>query len=290
MKKWILVTGGCGSIGERLVRSLLDKGDYGVINLDRALCPRSDSDDYRFIKGDIRTFEFEPLFKDFKISYIVHLAAESDERGSFSRVLDFHETNVSATLRLLEAARAHNVSHTILLSSIAVKASNGQQVKTPRSPYAATKLAGELFAEVHARLHEVPITVFRLSDLYGQGVEGSELQDLLDQCHHEDTIELCATTRYFFPVHIDDVVTGLEQVLSNGDGYRLFELGDPQRISDEEIVSVLSRILNKQFDIDRAKDRRAFNGENPDPEKFFAVIGIDGFRDIRSGLAHALDG
>ena len=290
MKEWILVTGGCGSIGERLIRAVLDGGKYGVLNIDRALGPRSDSQDYEFVHGDIREVEFDNLLTTRKISCLVHLAAESDERGSFERVLDFHETNVSGTLRVLEASRHHNIPHAILLSSIAVKAADGGLIKTPRSPYAATKLAGEMFAEVHARLHEMHISVLRICDLYGNGVEGSELQDLLDQLSDQDAVRICKEKSFYNPVHVDDVVNGIMASIESGKGFNLHELGDPNSISDEEVIQLVSSIMNKNFEVQRVTEMPALNGEAPDPTTFLRSGGMSEFRDIRSGLAHALDG
>lgn len=290
MKNHILVTGGCGSIGSRLIKTLLSSGNVTVLNVDRTDGPHPESDDYSYMKGDIRSFDYSSELGSKKVDFIIHLAAESDEKESFGKVLEFHETNVSGTLRLLEFARNHGVRHILFTSSGGVKAVDGKSARTPRSPYVATKMASEQFAEVHHRLHGLDVSIFRIYELYGKGVGPTVLQGLLNQCTKNDVAKLPSSEQRFHPVHVDDVAMAISKALSKPNGYCIYELGDSEAVSDDQIVSITSDILKKQISIERIPNQPPFNSADPDPSSLHEYLQLNGLRDLKAGIAHAIDG
>ena len=97
MRKKILVTGGAGFIGSHLCERLLQKG-YQVVSLDNfndfydpqikreniaLIESQSNPGDFKSYQGDIRNKkDIEPLFKNEKITGVIHLAAMAGVRPS----------------------------------------------------------------------------------------------------------------------------------------------------------------------------------------------------------------
>ena len=115
--KNILVTGGAGFIGSHLVKLFVKNyPDYNIINIDyltyagnlQNLIEIEDEPNYHFIKGDICDYEnLKNILKNFKINYIIHLAAESHVDRSINDPFSFARTNVIGTLNLLQAAKEY---------------------------------------------------------------------------------------------------------------------------------------------------------------------------------------
>ena len=121
----ILVTGGAGFIGSHVVRLLVNKyPEHIIVNFDKLtyagnLSNLKDIDhksNYKFVKGDIcSSFDIEEVFKNFKITDVIHLAAESHVDRSIEGPMEFAMTNVIGTLNLLNIAKKHwdlNEKHT----------------------------------------------------------------------------------------------------------------------------------------------------------------------------------
>lgn len=111
--KTLFVTGGAGFIGSALVRHLIEKTDFRVINLDKltyagnlkSLSRISDNERYTFVEGDINDRNLVlSLLKEHKPQAILHLAAESHVDRSIDGPAEFLKTNILGTFNLLEAA------------------------------------------------------------------------------------------------------------------------------------------------------------------------------------------
>ena len=111
----ILITGGAGFIGSHVVRLFLNKyPDYNIYNLDKLtyagnlenLRDVEHYKNYHFHKEDICDFEkIKELFKEYKITDVIHLAEESHVDLSIEDPFSFAQTNVMGTLSLLQAAK-----------------------------------------------------------------------------------------------------------------------------------------------------------------------------------------
>jgi UDP-glucuronate 4-epimerase len=105
---------------------------------------------------------------------IIHLAARAGVRPSIEQPLLYERVNVSGTLNLLELAREMRIGRMIFGSSSSVYGATNRipfaeddPVLRPISPYAATKLAGELMCYTYAHLYEISILCLRFFTVYG---------------------------------------------------------------------------------------------------------------------------
>jgi UDP-N-acetylglucosamine 4-epimerase len=176
----ILVTGGAGFIGSNLVESLLNHPDVALVrvldnfatghkkNIEEFLShPR-----FEFIEGDIRNID--DCMKACKgIDAISHQAALGSVPRSIADPITSHEVNVNGFINILEAARANNIKRVVYASSSSVY---GDLKESPKietsvgkvlSPYAATKMSNELYAEAYAKNYDMTICGFRYFNVFG---------------------------------------------------------------------------------------------------------------------------
>src|SRR6201996_1507155 len=112
----LLITGGAGFIGSNVVHHVIDRPEVTkLVNLDcltyaghlANLTKVAKHPKYVFEKVDLRDKgETLRVVQQYKISHVMHLAAESHVDRSISGPGDFIHTNVTGTFNLLEACRA----------------------------------------------------------------------------------------------------------------------------------------------------------------------------------------
>jgi UDP-glucose 4-epimerase len=174
MAQKILVTGGAGFIGSFLVRELVSQG-FEVRILDNLSTGslsnlREVLDFVEFIEGDIRNEKI--VEKSVKgVEAIVHLAALIDVAESIEKPDLYFDVNVRGTFNLAKSSRS--VSTFIFASSCAVYGDPVRMPITedhplnPKSPYAATKIAGETFVNSYSNLYGYRHVIFRFFNVYG---------------------------------------------------------------------------------------------------------------------------
>ncbi|HEX4014428.1 MAG TPA: dTDP-glucose 4,6-dehydratase [Candidatus Cybelea sp.] len=179
--RWV-VTGGLGFIGSHFVRLVLrERPQVEVVNLDAvtyAANPKNLTDvandpRYRFIKGDICDPRAVRDAIGSGADAIVNFAAETHVDRSIEDARDFVRTDALGTHVLLEAVRTHGVGRLLQVSTDEVYghvpegASRENDPLRPRSPYAASKAAGELLALAYHITHGAPVVITRGSNTYG---------------------------------------------------------------------------------------------------------------------------
>lgn len=180
-----LVTGGRGVIGSLIAKSRQAAGD-DVLVIDDGTTKRHEFNDDHFTEfwklGDPRCGNWREADK---FDRILHAAASTGIPYSGTAPLDDWTRNVDGTLDILEAVRL-SPKPTVVLSSVKpYKLSglcaleridhftlSGDGVSEsfplePDEPYAASKAAQSLICQAYARSYDLPILVFRCSNLYG---------------------------------------------------------------------------------------------------------------------------
>jgi len=168
-----LITGGAGFIGSHLADALLADG-HEVRVLDDLSTGRIENVDPRcsFIRADV-TNETAVRTAMAGVSGCFHLAAiASVERGN-EDWLGTHRVNQTATLIVLDAARACGGIPVVYASSAAVYGDIGQvsareeMHPMPQTAYGADKRGGELHGYVGYNVHKVPNLGLRFFNVYG---------------------------------------------------------------------------------------------------------------------------
>ena len=181
-KTW-LITGVAGFIGSNLMEALLDLGQTVVgidnfatghrHNVDAVLSIESDfARRFRFISGDIR----DPgACRDAcaGVDYVLHQAALGSVPRSIRDPITTATVNVDGFLNMIVAARDAHVKRFVYASSSSVYGDERTlpQVESktgrPLSPYAATKVANEMFASVFQRTYGLETIGLRYFNVFG---------------------------------------------------------------------------------------------------------------------------
>ncbi len=177
-----LVTGGAGFIGGHLAEALLRRGDAVRILDNYSTGARENRDHLRSLGGDLELVEADLLDADALRracrgkEVVFHLAALPSVPRSIEFPLSSHETNATGTLRLLSEARDAGVRRIVYSASSSAYgeiAGGGDAAKvesfTPRplSPYAVSKLVGEMYAAVYSGVYGLETVCLRYFNIFG---------------------------------------------------------------------------------------------------------------------------
>jgi UDP-N-acetylglucosamine 4-epimerase len=176
----ILVTGGAGFIGSNLVESLLNNPKVSFVRvLDnlatghiRNIQEFIGNSKFEFLEGDIRDKDI-CIKACTGIDAISHQAALGSVPRSIKDPITSHDVNVNGFLNMLEAAKACNVKRFVYASSSSVYGDLNESPKVEKrvgkvlSPYAATKMTNELYAEAYSKNYDMQIVGFRYFNVFG---------------------------------------------------------------------------------------------------------------------------
>lgn len=261
-----LITGGAGFIGSYLAEALLREG-YSVSivdNFDPYYSPCSKRANLTEIgkvgsftlhEVDIRGLEtLGEVFSAERPEIVVHLAAMAGVRPSIQKPKLYEQVNVAGTLNLLELARIHKVRKFIFGSSSSVYGTNASvpfsenelQLK-PVSPYAATKLAGELLCYTYSHLHRLPVVCLRFFTVYGPRQRPDlaicKFASLIGEGKVVPIFGDGSSRRDY--TYVDDIVQGLLAAVAYETQFDVFNLGNSHTITLLEMVKMLEKIIGK---------------------------------------------
>ena len=263
MKRSVLVTGAAGFIGSHLVDRLLETGTWTVTALDsfdpfydpgvkaRNVAAHLLHSDYRLVRADIRNIHELRRSIVEAVDVIVHLATKAGVQPSLRDPLGYQSVNVEGTQNLLEFARELGTSHFVFASSSSVYGINpdvpwseANSVLLPISPYASTKVSGELLGHVYSHLYGMRFIALRFFTVYGPrqrpdlAIHKFARRMLLGR---ELTLYGDGSMRRDY-TYVDDVVDGVLAAIDYaGSQYEVINLGNSTPVGLLDLVRLLEQ-------------------------------------------------
>jgi UDP-glucose 4-epimerase len=253
-----LVTGAAGFIGSTLVDRLLADG-HTVVGLDNFATGRAtnlehlaDNPAHDFVEADIVTADLNAILDEHRPEVVFHLAAQIDVRRSVADPQFDASVNVVGTVRLAEAARRAQVRKVVHTSSGGSIYGTPTQFPTPEtvltdpaSPYAAGKVAGEIYLNTFRHLYGLDCSHIAPANVYGPrqdphgeaGVVAIFAQGLLSGKPTKVFGDGTNTRDYVF---VDDVVEAFVKASGDEGGGQRFNIGTGKETSDRELHTAVA--------------------------------------------------
>lgn len=249
----ILVTGGSGFIGGRLIDLLQSKG-HEIICLDK----KKPNQDTPYIICDIS--QKEVLEKDYgTVDFIFHIAAQSGGYYSLAKPYDDALWNVVGTMHMVKLAQKLKVKKFVYTSSMAVYGNRENALEdsqpNPISFYGTSKLSAEFYTKLVYEHSQIPFTIFRLFATYGAGQDLSNkhqgiLSIYLDMALNGDVISITgAKDRVRELVHVNDVLSALMLSFVDETDNEIYNVTCNERLTPEIIINKIGERLNKKLTI-----------------------------------------
>lgn len=279
--KTYLITGAAGFIGYFLSKKLLEQGctvvgidninDYYDVRLKHTRLEQlKPYENFTFLKVDISDKEaLTNVFKEYTPNIVVNLAAQAGVRYSIENPDVYMQSNVIGFYNILEACRHYPVDHLIYASSSSVYGANKKVpfeesdfVDHPVSLYASTKKSNELMAHTYSHLYKIPATGLRFFTVYGPlGRPDMAYFGFTDKYFADEAIKIFNNgdfekDLYRDFTYIDDIVEGIERLLSNPSvgehnvPHKVFNIGNnnPEKLMVfiETLETCLSKALSRE--------------------------------------------
>jgi UDP-glucuronate 4-epimerase len=268
-QKHYLITGGAGFIGSHLINALKDQRDLLISCIDNfdpfyprqiKLLNTEDWEDYQNIlvfDRDITNLSAHELDKILpqKVDVIIHLAARAGVRPSIADPVGYQKSNVVGTQVLLDFAQQSGVPHFVFASSSSVYGVNKnmpwneEERLQPISPYAMTKLAGEMAGHVASHLNKMRFVALRFFTVYGPSQRPDlAIHKFIRAIDNGKAIPMYgdgSTSRDY--TFVGDTVKGILAAINyDASPFEIINLGNHYSISLQELIKTIEEVTGKK--------------------------------------------
>jgi UDP-glucose 4-epimerase len=289
----VLVTGGSGFIGRRVVHALLDGGADVTVADNRAFPEGERADELCTITGDLCDPSVAAEAVRPGTDVIIHLAALTRVLPSIEDPAGTHRVNVDVTAALLELARKRGVGVFLFASTNAVTGDVGaatideQLPLRPLTPYGATKAAAEMLISAYTSCYGITGCSLRFANVYGPGMQEKDsfVPRLMRAARDGTGVQVYGDGNQVCDlVHVDDIVAGMFAAWRAGFSGPLI-LGAGESVTVNDIVDGARSVTGRDIPVQHVA---------PKPGEMPAVIvdisaaralGYAPAHDLKSGLS-----
>lgn len=301
----LLITGGAGFIGSNFIKYLLNEdSNVNIVNYDCLtyagnldnLKEVENHKNYRFVKGDIKNYEFlEFILSEYKIDGIINFAAESHVDRSIDNSRPFIDTNIVGTLNILEAVKKLHIKNFVQVSTDEVYGSLGSTglftestPLSPNSPYSASKSSADQLCLAFQHTFGINAKITRCSNNYGPMQFPEKLIPLMinNALENKDLPVYGDGMNIRDWLYVDDHCSAIWVVYKNGKSGEVYNIGGNNEKANIEIVKeILKQVGKPESLIKYVKDRPGHDKRYAiDNTKIKNELGWEPKVDFESGL------
>lgn len=295
-KKRILVTGGCGFIGARVVQNLLATPHEVFVIDDLSSGERSAIPEMLVdLKVcDIRSETARDYIKEIAPHFVIHLAAQIDVQVSLAKQQLDADINIMGTLNVIEACKEVAEFERFVFASSAAVYGNSVELPLmedalpmPISPYGMSKWIGEQYLELNNEMASFPYCALRFANVYGEKRTGAKdvISEFWDKMRNGESPIIHGDggqTRDF--VYVGDIAEALVLALDvpeNG----IYNISTNEQTSINDVLRVMNGLLQAdivpEHRMNRIGDVRDSLLSN---QKFQAISGWQPLHTLSKGL------
>lgn len=286
----ILITGGAGFVGSRLIKKLAN--DHEVFALVRQLPVRQDPN-VQWLVQDLAEAQWTVALP-YRIDAVVHLAQSSHFRDFPNQAMDVYAVSAGTTMRLLDWSHKAGARNFVLGSTGGLYGASEEPVEeTGALPdqrnqlgfYFAAKRSAELLAQQYTG--QINVATLRFFFIYGEGQPAQMLLPrLATNVRDGNAISLQGDNGIRLnPVHVDDAVDAICKGLALKES-RLINIAGPEVTTLRAISEEIGRQVGREpvFNVDKIAQP---NHLVADISRMSRVLGAPGIG-IERGIAELL--
>ena len=234
IKMKILVTGGSGFLGMRLVESLLSKG-HDVIVFSRHFSPEIEKTGAKQITGNVS--DYDPLSGALsRVDIVYHLAANLDESDP-----SMEKENTESTENVINCCREKKIKRLIFTSSIGVLGntnapSTEDMQYNPATRYEKSKMNCEKLIKASG----IPYTIARITIIYGP----NKFWTQIFKAAKKEYPVIGSGSNFWHLVHVDDAVDALCLMLDEKAKNQIYHVADDNPHTYLDTYKMICKVLD----------------------------------------------
>ena len=304
MKETILVTGGAGAIGSRLVKDLVQAHRVLVVDdLSSGWFDNLRGLPVEFWRGSVTDEELlNEVFAE-NPTVVFHLAANFANQNSVDYPQKDLLVNGLGTLKVLEFARKAKVKRFVYTSSSCVYGNFNEPIREDMvgealdTPYAISKLNGEHYVRFFHEYHRMPTAVLRLFNSYGPGEYPGKYRNVIPNfiymAMNGQKLTITGTgeeTRDY--TYVDDTIQALKLCMVRDEAVgQIFNTGTGIETSMNRFLDCLRSVLQSEIAVEYQprRDWDSITRRCSDIGKISRVLGYKTTVDLETGLRRTVD-
>ena len=272
----VFITGGAGSLGSVLVKTLLSKGEKVTVYDNFATGKRKylpKDSNLRIINGDIQNLKKLSKFMK-NHSIVFHFAANSDIRNSTINLKTDFEVNLKGTLNVLNGTVKNKIKNFVFASTSTVYGFP-KRMPTPESYgpclpesfYASSKLACEGYISAYTNLFNIKSWIFRFANVVGSPSTHGIIFDFMKKIKRKSNYfevlgdgnqEKSYITNQML---VEAILTVISKTQKNRKRTLLYNIGNSDSIKVKNIVKLIMKQNNSNKKILYAGGKRGWKGD-----------------------------